>query len=151
MLHQAICKFLEILGLDSDAYDNDDVEKTWAKRTLFDQKNWFKLKVKWNIPKWVQSEKNKTKLVKKIAKNSTHLFWINSIGNECYRGSFRNMYILTTDCNRQDFFRHWEKNAFGIILISISSFCIPSSLILSGHLQCKKCPCFLKRQNQKLR
>ena len=29
-LHQAICKFLEILGLsnvDSDAYDNDDVEK----------------------------------------------------------------------------------------------------------------------------
>ena len=43
MLHQAICKFLEILGLDSDAYDNDDVEKTWAKRTLFDQKmgsNW---------------------------------------------------------------------------------------------------------------
>ena len=27
MLHQAICKFLEILGLDSDAYDNDDVEK----------------------------------------------------------------------------------------------------------------------------
>ena len=27
VLHQAICKFLEILGLDSDAYDNDDVEK----------------------------------------------------------------------------------------------------------------------------
>ena len=26
-LHQAICKFLEILGLDSDAYDNNDVEK----------------------------------------------------------------------------------------------------------------------------
>jgi hypothetical protein len=27
MLHQAICKFLEILGLDSDAYDNNDVEQ----------------------------------------------------------------------------------------------------------------------------
>ena len=58
MLQQAICKFLEILGLDSDAYDNDDLEKHHEQNgPCLTKKNWFKLKVKWNIPKWVQSEK----------------------------------------------------------------------------------------------